>query len=127
WMLGVIRIESRAAFHSGAVVLDDLFECLEAAVVHVRTGHFNIAQGGHGKFALIAFLSRHQKSAEVFGFGLQPVVGESLALEQWTAVAMKAIRPKFLAARVVLRVKQFEAPLLFSCELIFAAQHLVKL
>ena len=52
-VLGQIWIEGGAAFHAGAVMLDDFFERGETAVVHVRPGQRYISQGGRREFAFV--------------------------------------------------------------------------
>ena len=58
-------IQIRIRFNSGAVMLDDLFQSSEAAIVHVGGGHFHVAQGRRGELALVTSLARDPGTAEV--------------------------------------------------------------
>src|SRR5438094_375869 len=104
-MLGQIGIECGGPFDAAAVMLDDRFEVFKSAIVHVGGGQLDVAQRGHGEFSLIPFFPSNEETAKVFGFRIEPVVGEGLALEQRTAMAMEAIGAKLLAAWIVFGVE----------------------
>ncbi len=63
----------------------------------------------------------------VLEVGIEPVVGEGLALEEGSAVAVEAIGPVLLAAGIILGHEQLEAALLLRGELAFAFQGPVEL
>jgi hypothetical protein len=98
-MFGEVRVRRAAAFHACAVVLDDFFQRRESSVVHVGRSHLDIAQGWNRGFSVIAVAFRDFRSSIVFEKQIQSVVGKSHALEQRTAMTMKAIRSELPTAR----------------------------
>src|SRR6266576_1823887 len=104
----------------------NLVQRLEPAVVHVRSRDRDISERGHGEFAFVAVLSRRLVATKVFECCIESVVGEALALEQRTAVAMKTVRAKLFAARIIFGVKQLKAALLVVGELRRPGKHAVE-
>src|SRR5258706_7902862 len=111
-MLGEIGIKCGAALHAGAVMFDDFFERLETTVVHVGRGESDVAQRRRGELALVGIFASDFRAAKVLEFGIESVVGQGLALEQWAAVTMETVRSELLATRVVLGHEEFKAALL---------------
>src|SRR5262249_32938062 len=100
-MFGDVWVEGRAALDAGAVVFDHFFEGREAAVVHIRRGQFDVAQGGRGEFSLIGVLFTNLRTAWIAKGGIESVIGERLAGEQWSAVTVEAISAELLPPRIV--------------------------
>src|SRR5438034_7632425 len=98
-MLREVRIECGIPFDPGAVMLDCFLKSSKAAIMHVWASKFNVAQRGHGEFGFVALFSGDQKTAKVFGFGIQPVISKVLTLEKRAAMAMKTISAELLLAR----------------------------
>jgi hypothetical protein len=122
-----IGIECGATLDARRVMLDDLFQCLESPIVHVRSREFDIAQTGYGKLAVVPRLFCDLVTAQVFGDQIKAVVRKSLALKQGSAMAVKTIGPKLFVARIVFSVKQFETALLFRRKFGFATKDTIEL
>src|SRR5438132_8194662 len=98
-MFGEVGIEGGTALDPGAVVVDDFFESLETAIVHIRGGKLYIAKGRDGEFPAVCVVLGDAVAPKVDR--IQPVVGKGLTLKQGTAVAMETVGAKLFAARVV--------------------------
>ena len=115
-MLRKIRVESRAAFHAGAIMLHGFLQRAKPSVVHVRPVQRNVAQRGHREFPAIAFALRHFETSLVPEFRIQSIVRKTLALEQRAAVAMKTIRAVLPVIWIVFGVEQLKPALLLRRE-----------
>src|SRR5262245_27350374 len=116
-MFRQIWIESGTAFYPSAVMLHHILQRREAAITHVRRGEGDVAERRRGEFSLVRIFAGNFRPARVGEFRVEPVVRESLALEQRPAVAMKTIGAVLLAARIKFRHEQFKAALLVAGKL----------
>ena len=103
------RVNGGRGNSARVVVVDDLLQRLETAVVHVGTGERNVAERGCFEFARIEWIARDPCVAGVgCERAVQPVVAEQVIaeLQARLPVAVETIAPK-LAARCGLRVAAF--------------------
>src|SRR6516162_8702429 len=112
-MLGEVGIESRAAFHARRVMINYFVQGFETAVVHVRGGEGDIAQRRNGEFSVIERPARDFSKPKIRESFVETVIGEALALKQWSAMAVEAVGSELIQARVVFRREQFKASLFF--------------
>ena len=121
-MLGQVWVQGLAAPNAGRVVLNHLRQCLKSAIMHVRAGEGDIAERGHGKFALVTRAARRLGAPGIGRVFVQTVVRKGLALKERPAMTMKAIRAELSAARIVLGGEQLEPALFQVGQLLLALQ-----
>jgi hypothetical protein len=93
-MLGKVWVKGLAAMESMVVMLDDILEGCEAAVVHVGRCESHIAEGGHSKLAAVFGVGSGPEAATVRILSREreePIVCEALVGEVGASVAVEAI------------------------------------
>src|SRR5215471_9831935 len=122
-----VGIKRRTSFDTGTVVFNHFLEGLETSIVHVASSQCDVPQRGRSEFAGISFNSGDLCASTIKEGGIQAVVGKALALEQRSAVAMKAICAKLPQARVVFGHEQGETTLLFFGQCRFTFERSIEL
>src|SRR4051812_13560936 len=122
-----IGIERVAAFNARAVMFNDLFQGGKTSVVHIRCGHRDIAQRGCVELASVRLVVAGDEAARVLWMKVEAIVVKGVITKKRTAMAMKAVRAKLPATRIILGVEQLEAALLLLAQFRFALEHAVEL
>ena len=109
------------------IVIDDLFERGESAVVHVRRGEFDVAERRHLELSGVGTPAGCRLAAAIGEFGIEPVVLEQVVGEELVAVAMEAVGAEAPSGGIELEHKESQPALFFVGELRFVAHRAVEL